>query len=169
MLCLLQREVSFNESLNETTDKSKHKQAKIKRVLRQMKEQRQLTVIKSAQGGLLTDHQDVGQEPARFWGRIMAPNGASKPERDSYLSGKPGRWSTMASLWKEPTTQMAEEALSKLDPNWARGEDGIPAGFYKLFPKKFSRRITEVVTEVHGCRRLPPHCTMGMLRCISKG
>ena len=99
----------------------------------------------------------------------MAPNGAFKPERDSYLAGRPGRWSTMGSLWKEPTTQMAEEALSKLDPNSASGEDGILAGFYKLSPKEFSKRIMEVLTEVHGSRRLPPHWTMGMLRCIPKG
>ena len=80
MLCLLQREVSFNESLNETTEKSKHRQAQIKDLLRQMKECWQLTVIKSAQGGLLTDSHEVGQELARFWGRIMEPNGASKQE-----------------------------------------------------------------------------------------
>ena len=54
-----------------------------------MKERRQLTVITSAQGELLTDPQDVGHELARFWGRIMAPNGVSKTERDSYLSGRP--------------------------------------------------------------------------------
>ena len=46
VLCLLQRKISFNESLNETTDKSKHRQAQMKRLLRQMKERRQLTVIK---------------------------------------------------------------------------------------------------------------------------
>ena len=169
MLCLLQRELSFNESLNETTDKSKHSQAQIKRLLRQMKERRQLTVIKSAQGELLRDPQDVGQVLARFRGCIMAPNWAYKPERDSFLAGIPGRWSTMGSLWNEPMAQMAEEALSKLDPNSAPGEDGILAGFYKLFSKEFSTRIMEVVTEVHGSRRLPPHWTMGMLRCIPKG
>ena len=75
----------------------------------------------------------------------------------------------MGTLWKDPTAQMAEEALSKLDPNLAPGEDGIPAGFYKLFPKEFPRTIMEVVTKVHGCRRLPPHRMMGMLRCIPKG
>ena len=75
----------------------------------------------------------------------------------------------MGSLWKEPTAQIAQEALSKLDPNSAPREDGILAEFYKLFPKKFSRRITKVVTEVHGSRRLPSHWTMGMLRCIPKG
>ena len=169
VLCLLQQEVSFTESLNEATDKSKHRRAQIKRLLRQMKERRQLTVIKSAQGELLTDPQDVGEELARFWGRIIVPNGASKPERDSYLAGRPGRWSTMGSLWKDPTAQLAEEALSKLHPNSVPGEDGIPAGFYKLFPKEFSRRIMEVVSEVHGSKRVPPHWTMGMLRCIPKG
>ena len=75
----------------------------------------------------------------------------------------------MGSLWKDPTAQMAEEALSKLDPNSAPKEDGIPAGFYKLFPKEFPRRIMEVVTKVHGSRRLPPQWMMGMLRCIPKG
>ena len=169
VLCLLQREVSFNESLNETTEKSKHRQAQIKRLLRQMKERQQLTIIKSAEGELLTDPWEVGQEVARFWGRKMAPNGSPKPERDCYLAGGPGRWSTMGSLWKEPTVSMAEEALSKLDPNSAQGEDAIPAGFYKVFPKAFSRRIMEVVAEVHGSKRLPPHWTMGMLRCIPKG
>ena len=46
VLCLLQREVSFNESLNETTHKSKHKQAQMKQLMRKMKERRQLKVIK---------------------------------------------------------------------------------------------------------------------------
>ena len=78
VLCLLQREVSFNESQDETTDKSKHRQAQIKRLLRQMKERRQQTAIKSTRGELLTGPREVGQELPRFWGHIMASNGASK-------------------------------------------------------------------------------------------
>ena len=75
----------------------------------------------------------------------------------------------MGSLWKEPTVSMAEEALSKLDPNLAPREKDILAGFYKLFPKEFTRRIMEVVPKLHGSRRMPPHWTMGMVRCIPKG
>ena len=63
---------------------------------------------------------------------------------------------------------MADKALPKLDPNSAPGEDGIRVGLSKLFPKEFSRRILEVVTEVHGSRHLPPHWRMRMLRCIPK-
>ena len=75
----------------------------------------------------------------------------------------------MGSLCKESTVSMAEEALSKLDPNSAPREDGIPTGFYKLLPKDLSRRIMEVAAEVHGSGNLPPHWMMGMLRCIPKG
>ena len=64
-----------------------------------MKERRQLTAIKSTQRELLTDPHEVGQELAKFLGRIMSPNGASKAERDCYLVGRLGEWSTMGRLW----------------------------------------------------------------------
>ena len=112
----------------------------IHRLLRQLQERRHMAAVCTADGRVLMAEDDVAEELCRFWGGVMTP--AAPPleaQCQDYLRGMPRRWRGIpGQLWTPPTLSQTEEALGRLVPSSAPGDDGVPASVYRKFPAIFA-------------------------------
>ena len=142
----------------------------INRLLRQLQERRQMAAVRTADGKLLTAEDEVAQELCRYWGGVMTPvSPPSEAKCQDYLRNMPRRWNAIVGqLWAPPTMSQAEEALRRLDPSSAPGDDGVPASVYRKFPSIFAPRMLQAVETAIREGGMPPSWIKGMTRCVPK-
>ena len=93
----------------------------------------------------------------------------SEARCQDYIRGMPKRWWGIAGQpWTPPTLSQTEEALRRLDPSSAPGDDGVPASVYQKFPAIFAPRMLQAVETAIQEGGMPPSWIKGMTQCVPK-
>lgn len=147
------------------------RQKAIFRMMQELQGKRMLHAVQNRTGRMVSGSVKVAEVLKEFWSGISPAGLPGVGACMEWLRRLrlPGRWRTLLpALIRPRTPEVMLEALSRMDPGSAPGEDGIWSRCYQMFPEFFVCRMEEIFQDLEGGTKLPEEWTVACIRVIPK-